>query len=45
MRVFAEFEVTVGRGFRVADDNKEDQAIGVIAIDSLYSPVTGSNIP
>ena len=41
MRVFAEFEVTVGRGFRVADDNKkEDQAIGVIAIDSLYSPVT-----
>jgi DNA-directed RNA polymerase subunit alpha len=41
MQIFAEFEVTVGRGFCVADDNKkEDQAIGVIAIDSLYSPVT-----
>jgi DNA-directed RNA polymerase subunit alpha len=43
-RVYAEFEVSVGRGFRVAEDNKkEDQAIGVIAIDSLYSPVTRVN--
>ena len=41
MQIFAEFEVTVGRGFCVAEDNKkEDQAIGVIAIDSLFSPVT-----
>ena len=41
MRIFAEMEVSVGRGFCVAEDNKkEDQAIGVIAIDSLYSPVT-----
>ena len=41
MRIIAELEVTVGRGFSVAEDNKkEDQAIGVIAIDSLYSPVT-----
>ena len=36
-----ELEVKVGRGFLAADDNKKvDQAIGVIAIDSLFSPVT-----
>jgi DNA-directed RNA polymerase subunit alpha len=39
-RIYAELEVTVGRGYRLGDDNKkEDQPIGVIAIDSLYSPV------
>ncbi len=36
-----EFEVQVGRGFRTGDENKrKDQAIGVIAIDSIFSPVT-----
>ena len=34
-------EVKVGRGFCSGDDNKKpDQPIGVIAIDSLFSPVT-----
>ena len=36
-----EFEVQVGRGFRTGDENKrEDMPIGVIAIDSIFSPVT-----
>ncbi|MBN8459321.1 MAG: DNA-directed RNA polymerase subunit alpha [Verrucomicrobia bacterium] len=36
-----EFEVRVGRGFAIGDENKrKDQPIGVIAIDSIYSPVT-----
>jgi DNA-directed RNA polymerase subunit alpha len=36
-----EMEVRVGRGFCPGDENKkQDQAIGVIAIDSLFSPVT-----
>ena len=36
-----ELEVKVGRGFCPGDENKKtDQAIGVIAIDSLFSPVT-----
>lgn len=36
-----EFEVRVGRGFCPGDENKKiDQPIGVIAIDSLFSPVT-----
>ena len=35
-----EFEVKVGRGFLPGDENKKvDQPIGVIAIDSLFSPV------
>jgi len=35
-----EIEVKVGRGFCPGDENKKvDQAIGVIAIDSLFSPV------
>jgi DNA-directed RNA polymerase subunit alpha len=34
-------EVKIGRGFCPGDDNKKpDQPIGVIAIDSLFSPVT-----
>lgn len=37
----AEFEVKVGRGFATGDENKRvDQPIGVIAIDSVFSPVT-----
>lgn len=36
-----EFEVRVGRGFSTSDENKrKDQPIGVIAIDSIFSPVT-----
>lgn len=35
-----ELEVKVGRGFCPGDENKKpDQAIGVIAIDSLFSPI------
>ncbi len=37
----AEFEIKVGRGFATGDENKNsDQPIGVIAIDSIFSPVT-----
>jgi DNA-directed RNA polymerase subunit alpha len=37
----AELEVKVGRGFSRWDENKHaDQPIGVIAIDSIFSPVT-----
>jgi DNA-directed RNA polymerase subunit alpha len=36
-----ELEVKVGRGFCPGDENKKpDQPIGVIAVDSLFSPVT-----
>ncbi len=36
-----EFEVKVGRGFCPGEENKKpDQQIGLIAIDSLFSPVT-----
>ncbi len=36
-----EFQIEVGRGFRTADENKRnDTPIGVIPIDSIFSPVT-----
>lgn len=36
-----ELEVKVGRGFCAGEENKRpDQSLGVIAIDSLFSPVT-----
>jgi DNA-directed RNA polymerase subunit alpha len=36
-----ELEVKIGRGFCPGDENKKPgQAIGIIAIDSLFSPVT-----
>ena len=36
-----ELEVRVGRGFATGDENKRpDQPIGVIPIDSIFSPVT-----
>jgi DNA-directed RNA polymerase subunit alpha len=36
-----ELEIKVGRGFCPGDENKKvDQAIGVIAIDSIFSPVS-----
>lgn len=35
-----EFEVKVGRGFCPGDENKrQDQPLGVVAIDSVFSPV------
>ena len=37
----AELEVRVGRGFNTGEENKhKDMPIGVIAIDSIFSPVT-----
>ena len=37
----AELKAMLGRGYRLAEENKEsDQPLGVIAIDSLFSPVT-----
>ncbi|MEC8614868.1 MAG: DNA-directed RNA polymerase subunit alpha, partial [Verrucomicrobiota bacterium] len=39
-RFLAELEVKVGRGYCTGEDNKQDeQPIGVIPIDSLFSPV------
>lgn len=36
-----DFEVSVGRGFYTAEDNNDkDRPIGVIPIDSIFSPVT-----
>jgi DNA-directed RNA polymerase subunit alpha len=40
MKFEAELEIKVGRGFCPAEENKKsEQAIGIIAIDSLFSPV------
>ncbi len=40
MRLEGELEIKVGRGFCPAEQNKKpEQPIGVIAIDSLFSPV------
>lgn len=37
----AELEIKVGRGFATGDENKHaEQPIGVISIDSIFSPVT-----
>ncbi|MDY6068324.1 MAG: DNA-directed RNA polymerase subunit alpha [Opitutales bacterium] len=39
-RFQAEVEISTGRGWKPADENKyEDQPIGVIAVDSLFSPI------
>ena len=41
VRFDCEFQVRVGRGFATGDENKvKDQPIGVIAIDSIFSPVS-----
>lgn len=38
--IYLELEIDEGRGFRLAEDNKQDDhVIGVIPIDSLFSPV------
>ena len=40
-KIEAEIEVKVGRGFATGEDNKRpDMPIGVIPIDSIFSPVT-----
>jgi len=39
--IYMEFSVTVGRGYRPAELNKDKKSpIGIIAIDSLFSPVS-----
>ena len=39
-KINAEIEVTVGRGFCLGEDSKsDDQPIGMINVDALYSPV------
>lgn len=41
MKLSIEMNVRKGRGFATGDENKRpDQAIGVIAIDSIFTPVT-----
>lgn len=40
-KVRMEIEITAGRGYVASDQNKDaDQPIGVIPVDSLFSPVT-----
>lgn len=40
MKFEAELEIRVGRGFCPSEDNKKpDQPIGIIAVDSIFSPV------
>ncbi len=44
IRFFLEMEVARGRGYVSADRNKQDgMAIGTIAVDSIFSPVTKIN--
>ena len=44
-RLYAELTITKGRGYISADKNKkEDTPIGVIAIDSIYTPVERVNL-
>jgi len=44
-KLFIELTITKGRGYVVADKNKtEDQPIGVIPIDSIYTPVERVNL-
>jgi len=43
-RLFAEITITKGRGYVGADKNKrDDQPIGLIPIDSIYTPVSRVN--
>jgi len=44
-KLFVELTITKGRGYVVADKNKtEDQPIGVVPIDSIYTPVERVNL-
>lgn len=40
----AELTVSRGRGYVSADKNKEDSSIGVIAVDSIYTPIERVNM-
>lgn len=43
-KLFMEMQVASGRGYVVADKNKDDsQPIGFIAIDSIFTPVKGAS--
>lgn len=43
-KLFAELKITSGRGYVLADNNKDDEApIGTIAIDAIYTPVEKAN--
>ncbi|HBY21426.1 MAG: DNA-directed RNA polymerase subunit alpha [Clostridiales bacterium GWE2_32_10] len=43
-KLYMEINITRGRGYRGAEKNKnEDDPIGVIAIDSIYTPITKVN--
>lgn len=43
-RLYMELELTKGRGYVVSEKNKmEDQAVGVIAVDSAFTPVKKVN--
>ncbi|MBQ4271314.1 MAG: DNA-directed RNA polymerase subunit alpha [Clostridiales bacterium] len=43
-KVFMELTISVGRGYNTAEQNKiEGQAIGIIAIDSIFTPVKRAN--
>ncbi len=44
-RIYMELTITTGRGYVSADRNKtEDMSIGVIAVDSIYTPVERVNV-
>ena len=44
-KLYMELTITKGRGYVSADKNKtEDTPIGVIAIDSIYTPVDRVNV-
>ena len=43
-KVFMELTIAKGRGYNTADQNKvEGQAIGIIAIDSIFTPIKKAN--
>ncbi|MCQ2466762.1 MAG: DNA-directed RNA polymerase subunit alpha [Clostridia bacterium] len=43
-KVYMEFTINAGRGYNTAEQNKTDgQPIGVIAIDSIFTPVKKAN--
>ena len=44
-KLFAELTITKGRGYVSSDKNKtEDQPVGVISIDSIYTPIERVNM-
>ena len=43
-RLFMELTVTKGRGYVSAEKNKQNSGIGVIAVDSIYTPIERVNM-